>query len=382
MKGIEVSKRTRRAVEMGLGRGRCRLGFKLRARVAIGQSPAPYNTRSQGWKAGQRCFSSFSSFCSASLPRAIYSRNELAIEGMAPNLPSPKSCLEMVVYDPAAAQRAAKRERQEEAPEAFSASPSSPAAKRARKEEEEEASASSSGSCAGAIIVPHDAMARPVVYEVQPINAVTPRTPPPAARELPPCVRKHFLRALGLCPDLPVHFLSEKLVTNTDMDTQQNRFRIPHGGVERLRAILTPAELDAANLLHDMAPRPRHKPKQQQPADAAEAGEKVKEPKKKGKVHGGLSVKLVDLAAGAKQLELSRWDSSGATILKGGGYLDFIRRCSFREHDVVDIWVFIQRTVRIFGMEIPRGDVVLHVLVVKKQPPQQCCYCPPVPQSQ
>jgi hypothetical protein len=321
------------------------------------------------------------------LPRAIYSRNELAIEGMAPNLASPKSCLEMVVYDPAAAQRAAKRERQEEVE--ASASSSSPAAKRARKEEEE-ASASSSDACAGAI-VPHDAMVRPVVYEVQPINAVAPRTPPPAARqllpppaarELPPCVRKHFLRALGLCPDLPVHFLSEKLVTNTDMDTQQNRFRIPHGGVERLRAILTPAELDAANLLHDMAPRPRHKPKQQQPADAAEAGEKVKEPKKKGKVHGGLSVKLVDLAAGAKQLELSRWDSSGATILKGGGYLDFIRRCSFREHDVVDIWVFIQRTVRIFGMEIPRGDVVLHVLVVKKQPPQQCCYCPPVPQSQ
>ncbi|GJN18097.1 hypothetical protein PR202_gb05219 [Eleusine coracana subsp. coracana] len=225
------------------------------------------------------------------------------------------------------------------------------------------------------------------VLDVQPINAIAPprQPPPPPAtdRELPRCVRKHFLPALGLRADLPVHFIAEKTVTSTDVDAHQNRFRIPLDGVERcLRAILTPAELHAANLLHDMAPRKRTK-KMKENVNAEEEGanKKMKEPKKKGKVHGGLRVRLVDLAAGAKELQMSRWDSSRATVVKGEGYLDFVRRCSFREGDVVEVWAFLQRHVRIFGVDVQRGDGVLHVLVVKKNQPR-CCYCPIIPHAQ
>jgi hypothetical protein len=54
-----------------------------------------------------------------------------------------------------------------------------------------------------------------------------------------------------------------------------------------------------------------------------------KEHKKKGKVHGKVHVKVVDLDTGVKQLDLSWWDNSKATVLKRGGYLDFICRCNF-----------------------------------------------------
>jgi hypothetical protein len=40
-----------------------------------------------------------------------------------------------------------------------------------------------------------------------------------------------------------MHFIDEKVVTTTDLDPHQNRFRIPCAGVKRrLRPILTPRE--------------------------------------------------------------------------------------------------------------------------------------------
>ncbi|RLM91297.1 hypothetical protein C2845_PM08G21850 [Panicum miliaceum] len=209
---------------------------------------------------------------------------------MPPCFAGAKRPLEMVVYDPAAA-----------------------ASKRARQDE-----ATTSSSAADSAGEPLD------VLDVEPISAIPLQLPPPppplAGREAPPCLRRHFLEALGLRADLPVHFIDEKFVTSTDLDPHQNRFRIPGAGVKRhLRAILTSRELDEANLLRD--PTPRSRTRQAHPAPppseprnvAAEGdqppGKKIKKPKRKGKVHGGLSVKLVDPHAGAKELLMSRWES-------------------------------------------------------------------------
>jgi hypothetical protein len=208
----------------------------------------------------------------------------------------------MVVYDPAAA-----------------------ASKRARQDE-----ATTSAAAADSAGEPLD------VLDVEPISAIPPQLPPPppplAGREAAPCLRRHFLEALGLRADLPVHFIDEKFVTSTDLDPHQNRFRIPGAGVKRrLRAILTPRELDEANLLRDPTPRSRTRrrarqahpaPPPSEPRNVAAEGEqppgkKIKKPKRKGKVHGGLRVKLVDLHAGAKELLMSRWSSSKGTIVKG-----------------------------------------------------------------
>ncbi|CAO2183290.1 unnamed protein product [Urochloa humidicola] len=305
---------------------------------------------------------------------------------MAPSFPgcSNKRPLDMVVYDAAAAN---KRARLEEA----AASTSS--------------SSSSSDTATAPALFLRAASAPPPFGDFEPISAVPisaipPPPPPPllAGREEPPCLRRHFLAALGLRADLPVHFIDDKHLTGTDLDPHQNRLRLPMAGaIHRLRPLLTPDELDAANLFLLPDPKPRAPPKEQRPAAAAEPepqgssaaanaeGEKkavIKKPKAKGKVHGGLRVNLVGLAAGAaKELLLSRWDSSHATVVKGEGYLDFVgRRCGFREGDAVEVWAFVQRRVRLFGADVC-GDSLLHLLLAKKG--QRCCYChglpPPAP---
>ncbi|RCV26711.1 hypothetical protein SETIT_5G268300v2 [Setaria italica] len=284
----------------------------------------------------------------------------------------------MVVYDAAAANKRARLE------EAAAASTSS---------------SSSSSSASATALSLHEASAPPPFGDFEPISAVPISAVPPqllplrrahppvAGREEPPCLRKHFLRGLGLRADLAVHFIDDKHLTGTDLDPHQNRFRLPRdGAVHRLRPLLTLAELHAANLLFLPDPKPRtpknKKQRTEPPQDGAAAeGKKIKKPKAKGKVHGGLRVNLVGLAAGAKELLLSRWDSNHATVVKGEGYLDFIRRCGFREGDAVEIWAFVQRRVRLFGKDVC-GDSLLHVLVVKKdQQPAGCrhCSCPPTP---
>uniref|UniRef100_J3MRW3 Uncharacterized protein n=1 Tax=Oryza brachyantha TaxID=4533 RepID=J3MRW3_ORYBR len=84
--------------------------------------------------------------------------------------------------------------------------------------------------------------------------------------------------------------------------------------------------------------------------------------KRKGRDHGGLPVTLgtlVHLRGGIKQLLLTRWDSSGAAIIKGEGYLDFIARCGLMEKDVVHVWAFKQREFRIFGATYPEKPLYM-----------------------
>ncbi|KAJ1262711.1 hypothetical protein BS78_09G130900 [Paspalum vaginatum] len=232
-------------------------------------------------------------------------------------------------------------------------------------------------------VVPYHHVAEPA--DAEPINAVPlnaiaplqqPRPAPPPAqdREEPPCLRTRILPALRLRADLPACFLGEKRVTDTDLNRQQNRFRIPTDGLRYLRAILTPEELQAANLLHDPAPRPRKTTRREpepQPGNEAQQGEQQQQQarrKKAGKVHGGYAVRLVDLAAGASGvLLLSRWDSSGGTVVKGEGYMEFIRRCSFKVNDVVEIWAFKQRRCPFpIFKTIMCDESVLYFLLVKK----------------
>uniref|UniRef100_R7WAM5 Uncharacterized protein n=1 Tax=Aegilops tauschii TaxID=37682 RepID=R7WAM5_AEGTA len=85
------------------------------------------------------------------------------------------------------------------------------------------------------------------------IKAVPLAAAAPKERAEPPGIRapKGLLAHLSLRIDLPVHFIDEKTVTATDVDPQQNRFRLPIDGVMRnLRPVLS-------HLVHVEAPRPR-----------------------------------------------------------------------------------------------------------------------------
>ncbi|RCV26710.1 hypothetical protein SETIT_5G268200v2 [Setaria italica] len=221
-----------------------------------------------------------------------------------------------------------------------------------------------------------------VLYKAPHIHALPLKAVPLAAgREEPPCLRKHYLLELKLRADLPVHFVGERILKNSDLNGQQNRFRLPgDGDVCVLHKILSPEDLQSANLLHEIATTPKTLRRQSEPDNGAaeEQGEQGKSKKMTGREHGGLRMKLVDLIAGDKELLLLRWDSKKSVIIKGEGYLDFIKRCSLKENDVVEVWAFKQHLFYNFG-KIMCYESPLHVLIVKKDQQPRCKYCSSVP---
>ncbi|KAL5206141.1 hypothetical protein ABZP36_034350 [Zizania latifolia] len=204
-------------------------------------------------------------------------------------------------------------------------------------------------------------------------------------REAPSWMRKILLSQLELRFDLPVHFITEKTVTKTDLDPHQNRFRLPTDAVQRhLIPILTDDEAASANLLQDVPPRARA-PREPENTDAVadgkqEPSEKRRRKKKKGKKHGGLDVTLVHLTAGKKKLQLSRWESSHGTIIKGDGYIEFIKSCGFMESDTVQIWAFKEREFRNFGAIFTKASPLYIVLVGAPRPPVQSAAPAPAPE--
>ncbi|XBI57242.1 hypothetical protein VPH35_038685 [Triticum aestivum] len=181
----------------------------------------------------------------------------------------------------------------------------------------------------------------------------------------PAWIRAHF----DLRLDLTVTFIDEKAVTATDLDPQQNRFRLPTAGVLRsLRPILSLDELDAARIPREDAkevPRPPRLP----PTEEELQQGRVKRKKKQGKKHGGLPVVVCNVHAATKQLQLTRWESSHGNIIKGEGYMDFITRCCFKENDIVEIWAFKERYFCLFGVDMCHASPLCVVLTKKEQHP-------------
>ncbi|CAM0882087.1 unnamed protein product [Alopecurus aequalis] len=205
-----------------------------------------------------------------------------------------------------------------------------------------------------------------VPFLAQPPVAAAPRAEPPSLRE-----------HLDLRLDLTVHFIGEKVVTATDLDRQQNRFRLPTDDVLRsLRPILVAKELDAANIPRVgtlVGPRARTKPRPRLPPPTEQELQKekktVKRTKKTGKKHGGLPVDLWNVDAGVMMLQLTRWQSSRAIVIKGDGYQDYITRCGFKENDVVEIWAFKERDFHYFGAWFLYERPLCVVLAKKEQQP-------------
>jgi hypothetical protein len=206
---------------------------------------------------------------------------------------------------------------------------------------------------------------RPCIDAV-PLAAVAP------GRSEPPWMRTGLFWDLGFRTDMEAQFIAEKAVTATDLDTQQSRFRLPNDGVlHHLRGMLSDAELEAANLLHERTPRARTSKVPPLMIQGTEQGGGNNRMRKKGKRHVGLPVVLVDAGGRRKELKLTQWDSSGSTVIHGDGYLDFVRQCDFMQDDVVEIWAFREKFFRLFGVDMCE-ESPLHVLIFKEQ--QQAAY--------
>jgi hypothetical protein len=205
-------------------------------------------------------------------------------------------------------------------------------------------------------------MAPPYCIDAVPLAAVAP------GRAEPSWIRARLLRELGFRADMEVRFIAQKVVTNTDLDTQQSRFRIPNDGVQhRLRGMLSDAELEAANLLHLKAPWPR--PRKQPPAmmiQARQGEQGGKRTRQKGRDHVGLPMVLVDARGRTKEMKLTQWDSSRSTVIHGDGYLEFMRQCGYEPEDVVEIWAFREKPFRLFGVNMC-AESPLHVVIAYKE---------------
>ncbi|KAF7017414.1 hypothetical protein CFC21_030858 [Triticum aestivum] len=212
------------------------------------------------------------------------------------------------------------------------------------------ASLSLSGALVPFLAPPVDAAPINPNINAVPLSAVAPRAEPA-------WIRAHF----DLRLDLTVTFIDEKAVTATDLDPQQNRFRLPTAGVLRsLRPILSLDELDAARIPREDAKPPRLPPTEE---------ELQQRKKKQGKKHGGLPVVVCNVHAATKQLQLTRWESSHGNIIKGEGYMDFITRCCFKENDIVEIWAFKERYFCLFGVDMCHASPLCVVLTKKEQHP-------------
>ncbi|KAG8075986.1 hypothetical protein GUJ93_ZPchr0006g43715 [Zizania palustris] len=143
-------------------------------------------------------------------------------------------------------------------------------------------------------------------------------------------MRKILFSQLELRFDL----ITKKTVTKSDLSPHQNHFRLPTDAMQRrLLPILTADEAAATNLQKDI---PRRVRARWQPENRDTVVDGKREPQekmrqKKWKKHNRLDMTLVHLNAGMNKLHLSRWESSHGTIIKGDGYIKFIRRCSFVE---------------------------------------------------
>ncbi|PNT78002.1 hypothetical protein BRADI_1g71850v3 [Brachypodium distachyon] len=245
-----------------------------------------------------------------------------------------KRPLELTVYDPAAAAEAVQR--------------------------------ANAAILSGTALVPYVASSS----SSEPINAIPLAAFAPQDRAEPWWLREKLFPHHNLRFDLPVHFIAEKAVTLTDLDSHQNRFRLPSDAVIRnLRPLLSPLELAAANLQHDdHVPRPRPPKKQlvlEAPGDQDQEAPQGKKKKRKGKKHGGLPVLVVDSNRGIRELQMSRWESSRGIIIKGEGYMSFLANSSFKVDDVVEIWAFKERVFRLFGSNVC-ADGPLYLLITKK----------------
>jgi hypothetical protein len=211
------------------------------------------------------------------------------------------------------------------------------------------------------VLVPFVPSREPI--NAAPLSAVAPKKANMATAVVhaePSWLRSELLPHLRLRFDLPVYFIAEKAVTGTDLDPHQNRFRLPNEGVMRnLRPMLSPLERKAASLLQEECPRPPKLPKL--PKVPGE-----KRAKRQGKKHGGLPVLVVEPHAGIRELQLSRWDSSAGTVIKGEGYMDFINKCGFEVDDVVEIWAFKESYFRLFGVDMCH-ESSLFLLLTKKE---------------
>jgi hypothetical protein len=140
--------------------------------------------------------------------------------------------------------------------------------------------------------------------------------------------------------DLPdgaqLQFIAGKRIQCSDIDKRQNRLLLPRREIhDRLVPLLNADERRAAGLHEAFVERPK--------PQTTSNGER---PRVQGKKHGGLVVPVIvvimNRTGRRMDATMTRWESTGSTVLKFGDSKSFAYESGLRMDDVVEIWAFRQ----------------------------------------
>ncbi|KAG6499369.1 hypothetical protein ZIOFF_039135 [Zingiber officinale] len=140
--------------------------------------------------------------------------------------------------------------------------------------------------------------------------------------------------------DVGVWFIAKKTVEKSDLVAQQNRLYLPTDSVAtNLVVLLSPEERVAANLDGDIY-RERKRSRTDEETDEM----MVRKRKATGRAHGGLPVRVYARCGFVSFLQLTRWDGSGGTVVKGDELKLFRAWSALEKGDKLEVWAFRHRS--------------------------------------
>ncbi|RLN39249.1 hypothetical protein C2845_PM01G24080 [Panicum miliaceum] len=127
---------------------------------------------------------------------------------------------------------------------------------------------------------------------------------------------------------------SEKVLTESDLKSDQSRLLIWSGGSDRLRPLLSAGELSHCGL------DGTHRRRTKSPAQGQEDGAKKKRDHKTR--YPGVPVLVYERGAerAPAALRLNSFHSTKAMVIRGHGYLSFVAGGGFNTGDRVEVWAF------------------------------------------
>uniref|UniRef100_K4ALG2 Uncharacterized protein n=1 Tax=Setaria italica TaxID=4555 RepID=K4ALG2_SETIT len=149
----------------------------------------------------------------------------------------------------------------------------------------------------------------------------------------PTWVRAELLPRHALPGDLQLHFVQEKVLTQSDLKSNKSRIFILSSGSDRLRPLLSAGELRSCGLHGSSRRRDR-------PAQGQDGAKKKKREDKTR--HPGVLVLVYERGAEreAAALRLNSFWSTRAVVINGHGFGRFVAGSGFRKGDRVEFWAF------------------------------------------
>jgi hypothetical protein len=165
-----------------------------------------------------------------------------------------------------------------------------------------------------------------------------------ATDTVPAWVRAEVLPRHDLPGDLALHYVGEKVLHQSDMNSRQARFLFPSGASSRFRAFLNADEMAACGF--GCTDR------------KAKKGENGK--RAKATPYPGIPVRVYvsgGSAWGMSELRLNKFHRTDGTVINGRGYWRFIGCCGLVVGDGVEVWAFRRPANRLCFLIAKRDDV-------------------------